>query len=100
LAAALATVTSTENMSDLLAMNASLQSDPQEGVPKNYMELIKLKDPSWQKSLDDKLENFLKRDAWELIPRTKLPDKCKTLHRRCKYFYLDIILSLAMFFNS
>jgi hypothetical protein len=48
LAAALATVTSTDNMSDLLAMNASLQSDPQGGVPKNYKELIKLKDPSWK----------------------------------------------------
>ena len=85
LAAALATVTSTENMSDLLAMNASLQSDPQEGVPKNYKELIKLKDPSWQKSLDDELENFLKRDAWEFIPRTKLPDKRKTLH--CRWIF-------------
>jgi uncharacterized protein YihD (DUF1040 family) len=62
-----------------------LQSDPQEGVPKNYKELIKLNDPLWQQSLDDELENFLKRDAWEFISRKELPDKRKTLH--CRWIF-------------
>jgi uncharacterized protein YihD (DUF1040 family) len=75
----------TEDVSELLVMNALLQSDPQEGVPKNYKELIKLNDPLWQQSLDDELENFLKRDAWEFISRKKLPANRKTL--RCRWIF-------------
>jgi hypothetical protein len=75
----------TDDVSELLVMNALLQSDPQVGVPKNYKELIKLNDPLWQQSLDDELENFLKRDAWEFISRKELPDNRKTLH--CRWIF-------------
>jgi hypothetical protein len=75
----------TEDVSELLVMNALLQSDPQEGVPKNYKELIKLNDPTWLQSLDDELENFLKRDAWEFMSRKDLPNNRKTL--RCRWIF-------------
>jgi hypothetical protein len=44
-------------------LSATLQSDPQLGVPKNYKELIKQNDPLWIKSMHSELENFLKRNA-------------------------------------
>jgi len=75
----------TDDVSELLVLNALMQSDPQEGVPKNYKELIKLNDPLWQQSLDDELENFLKQDAWEFISRKELPDNRKTLH--CRWIF-------------
>ena len=34
----------------LLVLNASLESDPKPGVPRNYKELIKSKDKKWLKS--------------------------------------------------
>ena len=52
-----------EDWADILVMNASLQSDPTLGVPKNYKELMKLNDKAWLKSLNAELENFLSRDA-------------------------------------
>ena len=62
--AATCAIDSTESfLSDIVIFNAHLQSDPQLGVPKNYKELLKLNDPGWLKSLNDELENFLKRDA-------------------------------------
>jgi hypothetical protein len=66
-------------------MNALLQSDPQEGVPKNKKELIKLNDPLWLQSLDDELENFLKQDAWEFMSRKDLPNNRKIL--RCRWIF-------------
>jgi hypothetical protein len=75
----------TEDVSELLVMNALLQSDPQEGVPKNYKDLITLYDPLWQQSLDDELENFLKRDTWEFISRKEPPDNRQTLH--CRWIF-------------
>jgi hypothetical protein len=65
-----------------MVMNALLQSDPQQGVPKNYKEFKQMNDPFWNTSLDGELENFLKRDAWEFIPRKKLPSNRKTLRSR------------------
>jgi hypothetical protein len=75
----------TEDVSELLVMNALLQSDPQEEVPKNYKELIKLNDPLWLQSLDDEFKNFLKRDAWEFMSRKDLPNNRKTL--RCRWIF-------------
>jgi hypothetical protein len=72
-------------LSTLLVMNALLQSDPQPGVPKNYKELLKLNDPKWTTSMHGELENFLKRDAWEFLPRSKLPNNRKTL--RCRWIF-------------
>jgi hypothetical protein len=81
------TTADTEDDADLIAMNASLQSDPQLGVPKNYKELIRLNDKTWIKSLNDELENFLKRDAWEFLPRQNLPPNRKTL--RCRWIFKE-----------
>ena len=47
--------------------NAMLQSDPGPGVPKNYNDLLKTNDLDWIWSLRNKLNNFLKQDAWEFI---------------------------------
>ncbi|KAI2507833.1 hypothetical protein MHU86_6613 [Fragilaria crotonensis] len=66
-------------------MNALLQSDPQLGVPKNYKALLKLNDPKWTTSMHGELENFLKRDAWEFLPRSELPNNRKTL--RCRWIF-------------
>ena len=66
-------------------MNASLQSDPQYGVPKNYKELLQLNDQGWIDSLNAELDNFLSRDAWEFLPRKKLPANRKTL--RCRWIF-------------
>ena len=65
-----------------MVMNVLLQSDPQQGVPKNYKEFTEMNDPFWKTSLNGELENFLKRDAWEFIPRKKLPSNRKTLRSR------------------
>ena len=48
-----------EDWTDILVMNASLQSDPTLGVPKNYKELMKLNDRALLGSLNAELENFL-----------------------------------------
>ena len=66
-------------------MHASLQSDPQYGVPKNYKELLQLNDQGWIDSLNAELDNFLSRDAWEFLPRKKLPANRKTL--RCRWIF-------------
>ena len=66
----------------LLVLNASLESDPKPGVPKSYKELIKSKDKMWWKSMHGKLGNFLKRGAWEYVPRSKIPKTRKPL--RCR----------------
>jgi hypothetical protein len=63
-------------------LSATLQSDPQLGVPKNYKELIKQNDPLWIKSMHSELENFLKRNAWEFLRRSMLPKGRKTLRTR------------------
>ena len=63
--------------------NVMLQSDPGLGVPKNYKDLLKTNDPDWIRSLNNELDNFLKRDAWEFISRNQLPHDRKTL--RCKW---------------
>jgi hypothetical protein len=86
LEAAVATI-SVEELSILLVMNALLQSDPQAGGPKNYKALLKLNDPKWTNSLNGELENFLKRDAWEFLPRNKLPQNRKTL--RCCWIFKE-----------
>jgi hypothetical protein len=65
-----------------MVMNVLLQSDPQQGVPKNYKAFKEMNDPLWKTSLNGELENFLKRDAWEFIPRKKLPLNRKTLRSR------------------
>ena len=65
-----------------MILSATLQSDPQMGVPKNYKELIKQNDPDWIKSMHSELENFLKRNAWEFLRRSKLPHGRKTLRTR------------------
>jgi hypothetical protein len=56
--------------------------DPQPGVPKNYKDLVRRNDPLWIQSLNDELENFIKREAWELMLRSKLPKKRRTLRTR------------------
>jgi hypothetical protein len=76
-----------EDLTDILVMNTSLQSDPTPGVPKNYKELLKLNDKTWFKSLNAELENFLSRDAWELLPRHKMPTDRKTL--RCRWVFRE-----------
>jgi hypothetical protein len=86
LEAAVATI-SAEELSILLVMNALLQSDPQAGGPKNYKALLKLNDPKWTNSLNGELENFLQRDAWEFLPRNKLPQNRKTL--RCRWIFKE-----------
>ena len=63
-------------------LSATLESDPQPGVPKNYKDLLKGNDPAWFKSLHNELENFLSRDAWEFLTRDKLPPGRKTLRSR------------------
>ena len=65
--------------------NAMLESDPGPGVPKTYKELMKTKDPTWIASLNKELDNFLTRDAWEFLPRNKLPRDRRTL--RCKWIF-------------
>ena len=56
----------------LMVLNASMESDPKPGVPKNYKELVKSKDKKWLKLIHaGKLGNFLKRGAWEYVPRSK-----------------------------
>ena len=65
--------------------NAMLQSDSGPGVPKNYKDLLNTNDPDWIRSLNNKLDNFLKRDAWEFISRNQLPHDRKTL--RCKWIF-------------
>jgi hypothetical protein len=74
-----------EDWTDILVMNASLQSDPTPGVPKNYKELLKLNDKTWFVSLNAELENFLSRDAWEFLPRGNMPTDRKTLH--CRWIF-------------
>ena len=86
LEAAVATMTK-EDMYMLLVMNALLQSDSKTGVPKNYKDLLKLNDPKWTNSLNGELENFLKRKAWEFLPRSKLPQDRKTL--RCRWIFKE-----------
>jgi hypothetical protein len=79
-----------EDWTDILVMNTSLlQSDPSLGVPKNSKELMKLNYKAWLKSLNGKLEYFLSQDAWEFLPRHKMPQDCKTL-RCCWIFRLKI----------
>jgi hypothetical protein len=56
-------------------ISAHLMSDPQPNVPKDYKALMKMNDPSWFKSLNAELENFL--------PRSQLPNEQKTL--RCHW---------------
>ncbi|KAI2512112.1 GAG-pre-integrase domain [Fragilaria crotonensis] len=80
---AIATCTSTTEAE--VIFNAQLQSDPQPGVPKNFKDLLKLNDPKWTTSMHAELENFLKCDAWEFIPRNKLPKNRKTL--RCRWIF-------------
>ena len=65
-----------------LILSATLQSDPQLGVPKDYKALLKLNDPTWFKSMHNELENFILRDAWEFLQRHKLPPGRKTLRTR------------------
>jgi hypothetical protein len=77
---AMATCTSTTEAE--VIFNAQLQSDPQPGVPKNYKDIVRRNDPLWIQSLNDELENFIKREAWELILRSKLPKKRRTLRTR------------------
>ena len=74
-----------EDWTDMMVMNASLQSDPTLGVPKNYKEFLKLNDEGWLKSLNAELENFLSRDAWEFMPRHKLPAGRKPLN--CRWIF-------------
>ena len=50
---------SLEDITEMMAMSAALQSDPHLGVPKNYKELLKLQDKDWFKSFHGELENFL-----------------------------------------
>ena len=57
----------------LLVLNASLESDPKPGVPKNYKELVKSKDKKWLKLMNDKLGNFLKRCAWNMYLEARYP---------------------------
>ena len=40
-----------DDITEMMAMSAALQSDPHLGVPKNYKELLKLQDEDWFKSL-------------------------------------------------
>ena len=68
-----------------LILSATLESDPQLGVPKDYKALLKLNDPTWIKSMHNELENFLSRDAWKFLPRHKLPPGRKTL--RCRWIF-------------
>ena len=44
-----------EDWTNILDMNASLQSNPTLGVPKNYKELMKLNNKAWLKSLNAEL---------------------------------------------
>jgi hypothetical protein len=74
-----ATATCTTTTEAEVIFNAQLQSDPQPNVPKNYKDLVRRNDPLWIQSLNDELENFIKREAWELILRSKLPKKRRTL---------------------
>jgi hypothetical protein len=76
----MATCTSTTEAE--VIFNTQLQSDPQPGVPKNYKDIVRRNDPLWIQSLNDELENFIKREAWELILRSKLPKKRRTLRTR------------------
>ena len=76
---------SMEDITEMMAMSASLMSDPQLGVPKNYKELLKLQDKDWFKSLHVELENFLSREAWEFLMRSSLPPGRKTL--RCRWIF-------------
>jgi hypothetical protein len=62
-----------------LILSATLQSDPQLGVPKDYKALLKLNDATWFKSMHNELENFISRDAWEFLQSHKLPPGRKTL---------------------
>ena len=68
-------------------LSATLQSDPQLGVPKNYKELVRDNDPKWIKSMHGELENFLSRDAWEFLSREKLPKGRKPLH--CRWIFKE-----------
>jgi hypothetical protein len=74
-----------DDITEMLAMSATLQSDPQLGVPKNFKELLKLNNKDWFKSLNGELENFLSRNAWEFLKRTSLPPGRKTL--RCRWIF-------------
>ncbi|KAI2505738.1 GAG-pre-integrase domain [Fragilaria crotonensis] len=76
-----------ESVDYLLVLNASLESDPKPGVPKNYKELIKSKDIQWLKSMQNELGNFLKRGAWEYVPRNKIPNTRKPL--RCRWLFKE-----------
>jgi hypothetical protein len=66
-------------------ISADLMSDPQPNVPKDYKALMKMNDPSWLKSLNAELENFLSRGAWKFLPRSQLPNGRKTL--RCRWIF-------------
>jgi hypothetical protein len=46
---------------------------------------MKLNDKAWLKSLNAKLEKFLLRDAWEFLPRQKMPRDRKTLS--CRWIF-------------
>jgi hypothetical protein len=70
-----------------LILSATLESDPQARVPKDYKALIKLNDPTWIKSMHSELENFLSRDAWQFISRKNLPPGRKTL--RCRWIFKE-----------
>lgn len=76
-----------DEIMELLAMSATLQSDPQLGVPKNFKELLKLNNKDWFKSLNGELENFLSREAWEFLQRKALPPGRKTL--RCRWIFKE-----------
>jgi hypothetical protein len=47
-----------DDWTDMLVMNASLQSDPTLGVPRNHKELMKLNDKAWLKVFECRIGKF------------------------------------------
>jgi len=59
-------------------------STPSE-APKNYKEMMKLNDEEWKQAHNSEIQNFLKRNAWDIIHQEKMNITRRPLRTRFVY---------------